>query len=55
LTDFVQVEIFCMRFILDSSIYTTKLIEKDFDVSLRIDEPQNDTIFSQKMSVSESR
>jgi hypothetical protein len=44
LTDFVLVKKLCVRFILDGSVYTAKLIEKDYDVSLGIDKAQKDPI-----------
>jgi hypothetical protein len=33
-----------MRFILDGSVYTVQLVEKYYDVSLRIDEAQKNPI-----------
>jgi hypothetical protein len=42
-----------MGFILDGSVYMAKLVEIDYDVSLRIDEAHKNTIPFQKMGVSE--
>jgi hypothetical protein len=49
------VEKFCVRFILDGSIYSVQLIKKNYDVSQRIDEADENPISFQKMGVSEQQ
>ena len=44
LTNFVLVEKLCMRSILDGSVYAIQLIEKDHDISLRVDKAQKNPI-----------
>ena len=44
LTNLVLVEKLCMRSILDGSVYAIQLIEKDHDISLRVDKAQKNPI-----------
>jgi len=53
LANFVLVEQLCVRFTFDDTIYTAQLIQKDHDVPLRIDKAHKNSIFFQKVGVSE--
>ena len=55
MSDFILVEIFGVCSIRDGSIYPTETFRKNHDVSLRINEAQEDSIPFQKMGVSERR